>query len=83
MNETEKKYTNEGLLIVSESHTCPLWEKDTRPCRSGWTRACFFCKYADFRTEEGKRRAEQMPRGAKLYSVCQNESNKESAPDQG
>ena len=62
----EKKYTTNGFLIVSESYTCPLWEKDTKPCRSGWTRACFFCKYADFRTEEAIRRAEEMPRGAKV-----------------
>ena len=72
----EKKYANDGFLIVSENDTCPLWEKDTKPCRSGWTRACFFCKYADFRTEEFIRRAEEMPRGEKLYSVCRNEKNK-------
>ena len=80
-NLNEKKYTNDGFLVVSESHTCPLWEKDTKPCRSGWTRACFFCKYADFRTEETIRRTEEMPRGTKLYSVCLNEKNKSSAPD--
>ena len=73
----EKKYTEDGFLIVSESYTCPLWEKDTKPCRSGWTHACFFCKFADFRTEETIRRAEEMPRDEKLYSVCQNENNKE------
>ena len=73
---SEKKYTDNGFLIVSESDTCPLWEKDTRPCKSGWTRACFFCKYADFRTDETIRRAEEMPRGEKLYSVCCNEENK-------
>ena len=71
----EKKYTNDGFLIVSERHTCPLWEKDTKPCRSGWTRACFFCKYADFRTDETIRRAEELPRGEMLYSVCRNEKN--------
>lgn len=75
----EKKYTENGFLVVSENHTCPLWEKDTKPCRSGWTRACFFCKYADFRTEEAIRRAEEMPRGTKLYSVCLNEKNKNSS----
>ena len=73
---SEKQYAENGLLIVSESDTCPLWEKDTKPCRSGWTHACFFCKYADFRTGESIRRAEEMPRGMKLYSVCQNENNK-------
>ena len=73
---SEKKFTGDGFLIVSENDTCPFWEKDTKPCRSGWTRACFFCKYADFRTEEAIRRAEEMPRGEKLYSVCRNENNK-------
>ena len=72
----EKKYTGDGYLVVSENHTCELWEKDTKPCRTGWTRAFFFCKYADFRTEESIRRAEEMPRGTKLYSVCKNEKNK-------
>ena len=72
----ERKYTNGGLLVVAESDTCPLWEKDTKPCRSGYTRACFFCKYANFRTEEFIRRAEALPLGEKLYSVCSNEKNK-------
>ena len=80
MNE-EKRYTEGGYLIVSEGFTCPLWEKDTRPCRSGWTKACFFCRFSDFRTEETIRRAEEMPQGTKLYSVCQNEQNKRSDRD--
>ena len=71
-----KKYTEAGYLVVSETDKCPLWEMDTKPCRSGWTRACFFCKFADFRTEETIRRAEEMPPGEKLYSVCRHEKNK-------
>ena len=77
----ENKYTDEGYLIVSEGHTCPLWEKDTKPCRSGWTRACFFCRFTNFRTEEIIKRAEEMPSGTKLYSVCLNEKNKKLASD--
>ena len=77
----EKKYTSDGFLIVSEHHTCPFWEKDTKPCRSGFTHACFFCKFADFRTEEFIRRAEEMPRGEILHSVCHNEENKKSFSD--
>ena len=72
----EKKYTDKGYLIVPEGHTCSLWEKDTKPCRSGWTHACFFCRFADFRTEEFIRRADEMPRGTILHSVCHNEKNK-------
>ena len=79
----EKKYTNEGLLVVSESDTCPLWEKDTKPCRSGWTRACFFCKYADFRTPEFIRQAEEWPRGEKLCSVCRNDQNNKVQKEEG
>ena len=77
----EKKYTEDGYLVVSESHTCLLWEKDTKPCRSGWTKACFFCNFADFRTPEFIRRAEELPRGEPLHSVCRNEKNKKSASD--
>ena len=72
----EKKYTEEGYLIVAETDKCPLWEIDTKPCRAGWAHACFFCRYADFRTEETIRRAEEMPRGTKLFSVCRHEQNR-------
>ena len=72
----DQKYTENGYLVVAETDKCSLWEKDTVPCRSGCTKACFFCRYADFRTEETIRRTEEMPRDTKLYSVCQNENNK-------
>jgi hypothetical protein len=78
---TEKKYTKDGYLVIAESHTCPLWEIDTIPCRSGYTKACFFCRYADFRTPESIRRAEEMPRRSIMYSVCQNEKNKKTASE--
>ena len=76
-----QKYTEDGYLVVAETDKCPLWEKDIVPCRSGYTKACFFCKFADFRTEEFRIRAEEMPRGEKLHSVCKNEKNKKSASD--
>ena len=72
----EKKYTEDGYAIVSETDKCPLWEKDTVPCRSGYTKACFFCRFTDFRSEETIRRAEKMPRGEPLHSVCRNKKNK-------
>ena len=72
----EKKYTQDGYLIVSEMDSCPLWEKDTIPCRCGWNNRCFFCRFADFRTEETIRRTEEMPKGTMLCSVCRNEKNK-------
>ena len=72
----EQKYTDDGYLVVSETDQCPMWEKDTVPCRSGYTKACFFCQFADFRTEEFIRRAEDIPPGEKLYSICRNAMNK-------
>ena len=77
----EKKYREDGKLIVSETDQCSLWEKDTVPCRSGYTKSCFFCRFADFRTEETIRRSEKMPCGTKLYSVCRNEKNKKREND--
>ena len=65
----EKKYNKEGYLIVSEMDTCPLWEKDTIPCRCGCNDRCFFCRFANFRTREFIKKAEEMPRGEPLYSV--------------
>lgn len=72
----EKKYTQDGYLIVSEMDTCPLWEKDTIPCNVGYNDHCFFCRFGKFRTPEYIRYAEEMPRGKPLYSVCRNEKNK-------
>lgn len=71
----EKKYTPDGYLVVSEVDTCPLWEKDTIPCRNGCRKDCFFCRFADFRTEKFIRHAEEMPLGEPMYSVCRNEKN--------
>ncbi len=74
----EKKYTEDGYLVVSETDKCPLWEKDIVPCRSGYTKACFFCKFADFRTPEYIRLVEESLPKEKLYSVCHNEKNKQA-----
>ena len=74
----DQKYADDGCLIVSETDKCPLWEKDTVPCRSGYTKVCFFCKFADFRTDEFRKRAEEMPQGEKLYSVCRHTQNRKN-----
>jgi hypothetical protein len=73
---SEEKYTQDGYLIVSETDTCPLWEQDTIPCRWGCRNDCFFCRFADFRTEKFIRNVEDLPRGEELHSVCHNEKNK-------
>ena len=71
----EKKYDEDGYLIISETDSCPLWEKDTIPSTFACTKDCFYCRYTDFRTDEYIRRAEEMPRGKPLYSICRNEKN--------
>lgn len=38
----EKKYTEDGDLIVSEFDKCPLWEKSTQPCSLFCSVDCFF-----------------------------------------
>ena len=71
----DRAYTEDGLLIVAETDSCPLWEKDSFPCGTVRNKDCFFCKYADFRTQEFRRRAEDLQSTGKLYSVCRNEKN--------
>lgn len=71
-----KEYTEDGLLIVSESDRCALWEKTTRPCREFCSKDCFFCKFADFRTPEFISSVENVPRNGKWYSICHHESNR-------
>jgi hypothetical protein len=70
------KYTEDGYLIVSESDMCPLWEKDTCPCTTGWYPDCYFCRYADFRKVEYRAKMENELVKSKLYSVCHNEKNR-------
>ena len=72
----EKKYTEDGFLIVSESYKCPYWEKDTKPCTNGWNQDCYFCKYANFRTLEYIHDTEVITGNKELSSVCNNEKNK-------
>ena len=72
----EKKYTEEGYLVVAETDKCLLWELGSESRTYPSTTDCYYCKFADFRTEETIRRTEEMPRGTKLYTVCQNENNK-------
>ena len=44
----EKKYTPDGYLIVSEMDSCPLWKKDTIPCKSGVITVAFFAGLVNF-----------------------------------
>ncbi len=76
-------YNGDGFRIVSESDQCPLWEKGSLPCRFGWTKDCFFCRFSNFRTSEYRERMEAESRTGKLYSICRNEQNKRSDTDSG
>ena len=71
---TEKKYTDDGYLIVSELDKCPLFEKD-ESARSCDGTDCFFCKFSDFRKREYIERVETNSSKGVLYSVCHNEGN--------
>ena len=72
----EKKYTEDGFLIVAESDRCALWEKDDYPCRYGCAKDCFFCRFSDFRKPDYQGQMEMKPQNDKLHSVCHHEKNK-------
>ena len=70
----EKRYTEDGCLIVSELWQCAYFEKDasvTAVC----CKDCFFCRFSDFRKREYIERIESESRKGVLYSVCHNEKN--------
>ena len=74
---TDKKYSHDGYLIVSELSHCPFFERDgAAPKACGAD--CFFCKFSDFRKREYIQRVEHEARDGVLYSVCHNENNKQS-----
>ena len=76
----ERKYTEDGSLIVSELSHCPLFERDRSAPRSCGA-DCFFCIYSDFRKREYIERVESEARSGVLYSVCHNENNRKSITD--
>ena len=71
----EKKYTNEGWLIISELYCCPYFENDPSAPKS-CSNDCYFCKFSDFRKREYIERVENETQIGILYSVCHNEKNK-------
>ena len=72
----EKRYAEDGCLIVSELWRCPYFEKDESVAASSYCADCFFCKFSDFRKREYIDRVECEARRGVLYSVCHNEKNK-------
>ena len=79
----EKRYTQDGYLIVTETDTCLLWELEARSGSFSPTRDCFYCKFAEFRTREFINKVEGMPKTEKWDSVCHNEKNRKRELDEG
>ena len=77
----DQKYTENGYLVVAETDKCPLWELGSESRTYPSTTDCYYCKFADYRTEEVKTRAKEMPRGEKRHSVFKDKKNKKSASD--
>lgn len=71
----EKKYTEDGCLIVSELACCSHFEKDQSAPKS-FSMDCYFCKFSDFRKREFIEQVESKAKIGILYSICHNEKNK-------
>ena len=76
MVEEEKKYADDGFLIVSELGRCPFFEKDASTVRLCGSNDCYFCKYSDFRKRDYIELVDYEARRGVLYSVCHHEKNK-------
>ena len=75
---TEKTYSPDGYLIVSELSRCQHFEKDKFAPKSCGV-DCFFCKFSDFRKRDYIERVENEAPDGVLYSVCHNENNKKDS----
>ena len=71
----EKRYTEDGCLIVSELSCCPYFEKDQSLPKS-CSKDCYFCKFSDFRKREYIQKVENEALSGVLFSVCHNEKTK-------
>ena len=73
----EKRYLEDGCLVVSELDKCPFfeWAESARVCDD---EDCFFCKFSDFRKREYIEQVKNEARRGVLYSVCHNEKNKKA-----
>ena len=70
------RYDEDGYLIISETDSCPLWEKDTIPSAFVCTKDCFYCAFSNFRQDEYMQSLGDKEKGEKLYSICHNEVNR-------
>ena len=76
---TEKRYADNGYLIVSELEKCSLFEKDESAECLYNVDDCFFCKFSDFRKRDYIEQVKSEARKGVVYSVCHNEKNKKNA----
>ena len=74
---TEKKYTEDGFLIVSELSKCDLFEKDPTAPES-CNKDCFYCRFSDFRKPDYIDALKITSQDKVLFSVCHNENNKKT-----
>ena len=75
----EKRYAEDGFLIVSELQRCQFFEKDLSAYRFCGSDDCYFCKFSDFRKKEYIERIESELKQGVLYSVCHNEKNRKNS----
>ena len=71
----EKRYTDEGLLIVSELERCEFFEKDASAPKA-CSCDCFYCKFSNFRSREYIEQVQNEEQNGVLFGVCHNENNK-------
>ena len=74
MSNSEKQYTSDGFLIVSELEKCPFFEASS-PSPS-YREDCFFCRFSDFRKPDYIEELKNDASGGVLFSTCHNERNK-------
>ena len=73
---TERRYADDGYLIVSELDKCPFFEKEQSVSYPGSDEDCFFCKFSDFRKREYIEQVKNEARKGILYSLCRCEKNR-------
>lgn len=75
----EKKYSDDGSLIVSEFDMCAFFEVREYAAGLCSCKDCFFCRFSDFRKMEYIEKINYEERKGVLYSVCHNEKNRKDA----
>lgn len=72
----DKKYDDNGYLVVSEIDSCSLWKKDANPCYGSCENDCFYCAFSNFRQDDYVQNVAGKATTEPLYSICKNEKNR-------